>query len=235
MGHRKNIIMFVLLISVAVMTVVYAAFSTNLIINGTTSQSGTFGVVLTGCTTEVVKVGTAGGSSPSATCSPSGASTEGVATCSANFMQPGDSVRCKFNVKNTGNLKVKADGVILCDDGDSASGGLSTSFGNNLVTKYVYGNAGSGFATSGPYAGMATGNITTGGYLTYGIIDGPYGDSLTYNSGMTLTGVWNKNSLAAGQTLTDEFSITLTAPDTSNWAIKPLGSVSCFINYVQDI
>ena len=119
--------MLVLLILVALMTGAYAAYTTNLNIGATTSQSGTYGVVLTGCTTEVVKIGTAGAQAPTATCSPSGASTEGAATCSANFMQPGDSVRCNFNVKNTGNLKAKADGNILCDSGNSAAGGFNVS------------------------------------------------------------------------------------------------------------
>lgn len=215
MKKKKNIIMLVLLILVALMTGAYAAYTTNLNIGATTSQSGTYGVVLTGCTTEVVKIGTAGAQAPTATCSPSGASTEGAATCSANFMQPGDSVRCNFNVKNTGNLKAKADGNILCDSGNSAAGGFNVS------------------SSSGNHVTIIQDSM--GSNLTYGVADFSAGYSLTYNSGMTLTPVWNRNRLAAGETLTNEFSITLTAPDTSNWAIKPLGSVSCFINYVQDI
>ncbi len=132
--RSKNVFMFALLVIIAIVTIVYAAFSTTLTINGTTSQSGTFGVTMTGCTTSVVATGISGATAPSATCTPSGTATGTTGTCSGTFRQPGDSIKCSYTVKNTGNLKAKAGTGPTC----TVSGGMATTATSSAATPLYY-------------------------------------------------------------------------------------------------
>ncbi len=237
MRNKKNIIMLVLLILVALMTGAYAAYTTNLNIGATTSQAGNFGAVLTGCTTEVVKIGTAGAQAPTATCSPTSTNTGEEAICTANFRQPGDSVRCKFNVKNTGNLKIAPSDAVRCNWGEKTvhflNGGFVSGLGDTSQWEF-WGNwsgAAGGFDTSISKPEIPPiGNAITGGGYWHQV--GSWG----------FTFVWNRNRLAPNATLTNELSITLTATevgtngnDVWNPDIDGHLNIVCDFPYGQDI
>lgn len=130
---KKSIFMFALCIGISVMAIAYAAFSTSLSISATSSQAGTFSVQLIAESASVTgTAGLTGATAPTATCGSTTASTSGTMTATLN--QPGDSVTCKWKVKNAGNLKAKANGNYSCTN----SGGMTTSASSSASTPMWY-------------------------------------------------------------------------------------------------
>ena len=130
--NKRTILMVSLCIGIAVMAITYAAFSTTLKINGTSSQIGTFSLQLVAESSPVTGTNSGGSTKPTATCTNTSGATSG--TMSATVHQPGDSVTCTWKVMNTGNLKAKANGNFTC----TSSAGVTTSASSSLATPLWY-------------------------------------------------------------------------------------------------
>ena len=130
---RKAIMSYTLCIGIAVMAIVYAAFSTTLNVSGTTSQIGTFGVQLTGGSCTAV-AGLTGATAPTVSITPSGSNKSASATVTASLNQPGDYVICYFDVVNTGNLKAKVSGSYSCTPSDV----MATKYADTSSSKPMY-------------------------------------------------------------------------------------------------
>lgn len=101
----NNLIIGALVLTLVVMGVAYAAFSTTLTINGTASVESEWGpIYLNSCScTSTTAKDTSHPSS--ATCTPvTGSSTTILGTIEATMVSPGDVVTCTFNTKNEGTL-----------------------------------------------------------------------------------------------------------------------------------
>lgn len=130
---KKTVMMFSLCVAIAIMAIAYAAFSTTLTINGTTSQIGTFSLQLIAESASVTgTAGVSGATAPTATCTNTSGATTGTMT--ATLYQPGDTVTCSWKVKNTGTLKAKANGNATCTVGS----GITTSATSSLTTPMWY-------------------------------------------------------------------------------------------------
>ena len=105
----NNLIIGALVLTLVVMGVAYAAFSTSLTINGTATVDSTWGpIYLSSCSCSSSNAKDADHPS-SATCTPvTGSSTDILGTISATMVSPGDVVTCTFNVKNAGTLHAAA-------------------------------------------------------------------------------------------------------------------------------
>lgn len=122
--NKKTIMAVALCGMLAAMAVVYAAFQTTLTVTGTTTQSGSFGLVIFAEAGSVTgTAGLTGGKAPTATCQPieTAASSSTTATMAAKLYQPGDTVTCSYKVKNVGTLKAKANGNYSCSPTSLAS------------------------------------------------------------------------------------------------------------------
>lgn len=123
--ENKNFIIVALCVAIGIMSVAYAAFSTTLNISATSSQSGTFGVLLMSEELEVTGTpGLTGATAPTAQCGPAANATGDM---TATFYQPGDTVTCKYKVNNSGNLKAKASGNYSCTAGSGMAASQDTS------------------------------------------------------------------------------------------------------------
>jgi len=95
----KTLLTILLCTVVVLLAVVYAAFSTQLSVNGTASIGSKWEVAFD----KEASSCTAGGSITSI--------TDTVAQISAELVSPGDSVTCTFIVKNSGTLNAKLDSI----------------------------------------------------------------------------------------------------------------------------
>lgn len=133
--RRKNYIIVVLCVAIAIMAIVYAAFTTTLNVNGTISTSGTFAVTFQSgySCTATTKAGT---DTPKGTLTTTAGTT--TATLSVSLYTPGDVVTCTIPVKNTGNLQAKYVSSTVSNNLTSSSKPISvnvvSSTGNNSIT-----------------------------------------------------------------------------------------------------
>lgn len=103
---NKNVMIGGLLAIVLAMAVGYAAFSTQLNINGTANITGSWHVGFDTTKTTAVQ-GTPGLSGATAPTGTIVFTNDQTATLNAKLNQPGDKVVFTMTVKNTGNLKAK--------------------------------------------------------------------------------------------------------------------------------
>ncbi len=126
--ERKTIVMTVLVVSLAVMAIVYAAFSTNLKVTVTATGAGIDVGYACTCTGTA---GLSGATVPTGTCSV--ASNKLSITISATLHQPADNVACKITATNNSGFAVKVGTAFTCGDAlatpfsSSVSGGPTTS------------------------------------------------------------------------------------------------------------
>lgn len=109
---KKTTIMFAFCVAIAVMGIVYAAFSTNLTV--TTTATGAGGIDIRYKCSCTGTAGLTGGTKPTGVCTPT---TEGSATnetMSATLYQPGDSVTCTWTAKNYSSFRVKTTAALTC-------------------------------------------------------------------------------------------------------------------------
>lgn len=105
MEKNKNVLIGGLLAIVLVMAVGYAAFATQLQINGTASVSSTWDVHITGITPTELAAGQATGNKTAPTY------TATTATFDAQLMSPGDSVTYTVSIANTGSINAKVKSI----------------------------------------------------------------------------------------------------------------------------
>lgn len=122
-AKNKNILIGGLLAIVLIMAVGYAAFATQLNINGTATISSTWNVHFDTSATDaqVIAINTATGGQ---TVTASKTITDLTATLTANLKQPGDSVTFTLPILNTGSIAATLDspGVTMSVPGATGSG-----------------------------------------------------------------------------------------------------------------
>ena len=133
--NNKNILIGGLIAIVCVMGIAYAAFSTQLNINGTANVTSTWSVGFDTTKTSGTGVitptaGLSGATTPTGTIAFPNSQT---ATITANFKQPGDKVVFTITIKNTGTLKAKLAAPTLTMTGGTVSG-LTATKGNIRFT-----------------------------------------------------------------------------------------------------
>ena len=104
MSDKKNILIGVLLLTIVIMAVGYAAFATTLNINGSASIAGAWDVSIVGITPQIT--GTASED-------PASSFTTTTATFNAKLMKPGDSITYTITVKNKGSIEAKLSSIAL--------------------------------------------------------------------------------------------------------------------------
>ena len=112
MYKKKNVIMIAMCVAVLFMAIVYAAFSSNLRINGSVGISGKWLVHFTDITTQDKTAGASNNSNPIA----SGT----TAIMDANLDLPGDSITYTLILKNDGNVDAIIDEVSAVAEGSNA-------------------------------------------------------------------------------------------------------------------
>ena len=98
--EKKNLVMVCLCAAIAIMAVAYAAFTTQIEVEGTVNESSNFSVVFTNATCD---------GTPAATNSPEPTGTATANGTTVTFSElklytPGDVVECDVTVTNNGNL-----------------------------------------------------------------------------------------------------------------------------------
>ncbi len=114
MDKHKNIVIGLLLAVVLVMAVGYAAFATQLTINGTANITSTWDVRIKSITA-MTPVGDA--SNVSTTVDPDSGLT---ATFEANLVSPGDQITYSISVENAGSLDAKLDDLSFTEEENPA-------------------------------------------------------------------------------------------------------------------
>lgn len=115
--EKKNLVMVCLCAAIAIMAVAYAAFTTQIEVEGTINESSNFSVVFSNPTCTGV---------PAASNSPM---PEGTATANGttvtfsklNLYTPGDVVNCEVTVTNNGNLAADYTSYSITDGIDADS------------------------------------------------------------------------------------------------------------------
>lgn len=121
---EKGLLISMLCIVVIVMAVAFAAFSSNLKVNGTASIESTWNVAF---------------DADNSSCSDgSSVSISGTtATLSVNLQSPGDTVTCNIGVKNTGTLDAKLASITSVPSGSAPITFTVTPTTDDLATRPV--------------------------------------------------------------------------------------------------
>lgn len=109
---KKTAIMFSFCVAIAIMGIVYAAFSTNLTV--TTTATGAGGIDIRYRCSCAGTAGLSGATVPTGTCTPLTEGSADSATMSADLYQPGDSVTCTWTAKNYSSFRVKTTAAMSC-------------------------------------------------------------------------------------------------------------------------
>lgn len=117
MNDKKNILIGVLLLTIVIMSVGYAAFATTLNINGSAQIAGDWDVSITGITPETT--GTASED-------PASSFTATTATFNAKLMKPGDSITYTITIENKGSIEAKLNSITLTPQATTADGGAGS-------------------------------------------------------------------------------------------------------------
>lgn len=128
---NKNLVIIGLLSALLVMVVGYAAFSTQLNINGTANITSSWNVAFdtTKTNTYVPTAGISGGETPTGSISYSGGQS---ATITANLQQPGDKVVFTLTIQNTGSLAANLGTPSLSGTSCTVSGLTCTSTSGHI-------------------------------------------------------------------------------------------------------
>ncbi|MBQ9011542.1 MAG: hypothetical protein IJ093_02715, partial [Bacilli bacterium] len=135
---QKNLIIGSLLAVLLVMTIGYAAFSTNLIINGTSSINSNWcvGFDSTKTTAYTATAGITGGTVPTGSMTYSGSTCQTSyktnASLSATFLQPGDKIVYTLTIANKGSLDASIDSITV--DNVAKTSTFTTTKGNIKFT-----------------------------------------------------------------------------------------------------
>lgn len=121
---EKGLLIAMLCTVVIVMAVAFAAFSTNLTINGTATISSTWNVAFDGNNSSC---------SDGSTVIVNGT----TATLSVGLQSPGDEVTCTITVKNTGTLDAKLDTITSTPSGNAPITFTVTPSTSDLATRPV--------------------------------------------------------------------------------------------------
>ncbi len=108
--ERKTIVMTVLVVALAVMAIVYAAFSTNLKVTVTATGAGIDVGYTCTCTGTP---GLTGATTPTGTCTV--ATNKLTITISTKLYQPADNVACKITATNNSGFAVKVGTAFTCN------------------------------------------------------------------------------------------------------------------------
>ena len=100
---QKNIVLGSLGAIILLMAIGYAAFSTQLNINGTSNITSNFAVKITGITSGSIVGGASNASDPTY--------TDTTASFSTNLTSPGDSITYTITVENQGSIDATLTGI----------------------------------------------------------------------------------------------------------------------------
>lgn len=123
--NQKSLIVIALCSIVIIMAVGYAAFSTGLNINGTTTVSSNWDIKITDITPTAV--------TGSATNTVAPSYTDTTATFSTSLASPGDSITYKVTISNEGSIAAKLNKITLTDPKNSAILFTTTGLSENDV------------------------------------------------------------------------------------------------------
>ena len=112
MRNNKNIIIITLLVVIAVMTVAYSAFATQLTINGQSQIVGEWNVKIIGIEAQDVSEGCDEGTPTF---------TNSTATFSAKLQKPGDSITYQITIKNSGTIDATLSSATFTPDEENGS------------------------------------------------------------------------------------------------------------------
>ena len=112
MKNTKNIIIGALLVVISVMAVGYAAFATQLNINGTAEITGEWDVKIIGIEAQDVSEGCNAGDPQFTTTS---------ATFEAELLKPGDSITYEITIENAGTIDATLDSITFTPDNENGS------------------------------------------------------------------------------------------------------------------
>lgn len=112
--NKKNLVIIALIAIIGVMVASYAAFSTNLNINGTASIDSNWNVKITDITVES-STGEA-----KKTFEPVVLETQIAATFGTTLYLPGDTMTYKITISNLGSIDAKLDSIEMSDQKNSA-------------------------------------------------------------------------------------------------------------------
>ena len=110
--NKRNIIIGALLIIIALMTVGYSAFATQLNINGTAEIVGEWDVRITNIVAQEVSEGCDAGTPEY---------TNTTATFDAKLQKPGDVVSYVITIENKGTIDAKLDSITFTPDEENGS------------------------------------------------------------------------------------------------------------------
>lgn len=146
--RRKNYIMVILCVAIAIMAIVYAAFTTTLNVNGTINASGTFAVTFQSgySCTATTKAGT---DTPKGTITTTAGTT--TATLSVSLYTPGDVVTCTIPVKNTGNLQAKYVSSTISNNLTASTTPIAVSVSSSTGTNTIEANGTSNIVVTVKY------------------------------------------------------------------------------------
>lgn len=166
--NNKNVFIGALLAIVVVMAVGYAAFASQLNINGTASVTSSWNVAFDTTKTSAVTPtsGLSGATAPTGTISFGNSQT---ATVSANLNQPGDKVVFTLTIKNTGTLKAKLGAPTLTGTSctvngltcTSTSGHIKFTVTNPVSTSLAAGTGTTTMTVTAEYPNTAVTNAST--------------------------------------------------------------------------
>ena len=138
---KRNYIIIGLLLLVLFMTVGFAAFSTNLQINGTANISTNWCVGFDNTKTSTYEItkGKASGTNPTATMGYSGTACSTnyvpIANLGATFYQPGDKIEYTLTIANKGSIDAAIESITV--DGTSVTSNQTITKGNIIWKVYM--------------------------------------------------------------------------------------------------
>lgn len=111
MRNKKNII-HLLLLALCIMTIGYAAFNSNLVINGSASIESNWDVEITGITSKEIHGGASNENPP--------VYTKTSATFKSILQSPGDFITYEVTVRNNGDIDARLDDIEMSDENNPA-------------------------------------------------------------------------------------------------------------------
>lgn len=111
MRNKKNII-HLLLLALCIMTIGYAAFNSNLVINGSASIESNWDVEITGITSKEIHGGASNENPP--------VYTKISATFKSILQSPGDFITYEVTVRNNGDIDARLDDIEMSDENNPA-------------------------------------------------------------------------------------------------------------------
>ncbi len=118
MKDSKNLVIGMLCAVICIMAVAYAAFSTTLTINGTTSIESSWCVQIKDAAISCTSTPVSGGAKESVTASAVRTSAT-LATVTMKFSQPGDTATCTIVFENCGSLDAKLNKLTVTGNDES--------------------------------------------------------------------------------------------------------------------